>query len=232
MATVQSALSSASFPPFPAYQALSMIAHYLPQLLLAWSIQWMGVLSPGPSVMLILSVATSQGRAPSLVTASGIACGTIILATATVLGLASLFAQVAELMIAVRLVGAVYLLWLAWKAFRNAALDKELVLKRTATGSPWRSALNGFTLQISNPKAIFFWIAVASVGGVGNAPLPVILIFIAGAFVNSFAGHGGYALLLSSGPIRRLYLRFRKWVEGGLGCFFLYAGYRLAMTVR
>jgi threonine/homoserine/homoserine lactone efflux protein len=50
--------------------------------------------------------------------------------------------------------------------------------------------------------------------------------------VNSFAGHGGYALLLSSGPIRRLYLRFRKWVEGALGCFFLYAGYRLAMTVR
>jgi threonine/homoserine/homoserine lactone efflux protein len=209
-----------------------MIAHYLPQLLLAWSIQWMGVLSPGPSVMLILSVATSQGRAPSLVTASGIACGTIILATATVLGLASLFAQVAELMVAVRLVGAAYLLWLAWKAFRNAVLDKELVLKRAAAGGAWRSALNGFTLQISNPKAIFFWIAVASVGGVGNAPLPVILIFIGGAFVNSFIGHGGYALLLSSGPIRRLYLRFRKWVEGGLGCFFLYAGYRLAMTVR
>jgi threonine/homoserine/homoserine lactone efflux protein len=205
-----------------------MIADHMPQLLLAWSIQWMGVLSPGPSVMLILSVATSQGRAPSLVTASGIACGTIILATATVLGLASLFAQMAELMVAVRLVGAIYLLWLAWKAFRNAALDKELVLKRVATGRAWRSALNGFTLQISNPKAIFFWLAVASVGGVGNAPLPIILVFIAGAFVNSFAGHGGYALLLSSAPIRRLYLRFRKWVEGGLGCFFLYAGYRLA----
>jgi threonine/homoserine/homoserine lactone efflux protein len=209
-----------------------MIAHYLPQLLLAWSIQWMGILSPGPSVMLILSVATSRGRAPSLVTASGIACGTIILSTATVLGLASLFAQVAELMIAVRLIGAVYLAWLAWKAFRNAALDEELVLKRTATGGEWLSALNGFTLQISNPKAIFFWLAVASVGGVGNAPLPVILVFIAGAFVNSFVGHGGYALLLSSGPIRRLYLRFRRWVEGGLGCFFLYAGYRLAISVR
>jgi threonine/homoserine/homoserine lactone efflux protein len=207
-----------------------MIADHLPQLLLAWSIQWMGVLSPGPSVMLILSVATSQGRAPSLVTAFGIACGTIVLATATVLGLASLFARMAELMVAVRLVGAAYLLWLAWKAFRNAALDKELVLKRTATGTPWRSALNGFTLQVSNPKAIFFWLAVASVGGAGDAPLPVVLVFIAGAFANSFLGHGGYALLLSSSPIRRLYLRFRKWVEGGLGCFFLYAGYRLATT--
>jgi threonine/homoserine/homoserine lactone efflux protein len=205
-----------------------MIDHYLPQLLLAWSIQWMGVLSPGPSVMLILSVATSRGRAPSLVTAFGIACGTIILATATVLGLASIFARFAEMMTAIRLIGAAYLLWLAWKAFRNATLDKELMLKRSASGGAWRSALNGFTLQISNPKAIFFWLAVASVGGVGDAPLPVVLLFIAGAFVNSFAGHGGYALLLSSGPVRRLYLRFRRWIEGALGCFFLYAGYLLA----
>jgi len=205
-----------------------MIVHYLPQLLLAWSIQWMGVLSPGPSVMMILSVAISRGRAPSLVTAFGIACGSIILATATVLGIASLFAQVAEWMTAVRLIGAAYLLWLAFKAFRNAAFGKELVLKRAAGEGAWQSALNGFFLQISNPKAIFFWLAVASVGGVGDAPLPIVILFIAVAFLNSFAGHGGYALLLSSGPIRRLYLRFRNWVEGALGCFFLYAGYRLA----
>jgi threonine/homoserine/homoserine lactone efflux protein len=205
-----------------------MMAHYLPQLLLGWSIQWMGVLSPGPGVMMILSVAVGRGRAPSLVTAFGIACGTIILATATVLGIASLFARVAELMIVVRFLGAAYLLWLAFKAFRNAGHDKELVLKRAAAGGAWRSALNGFTLQISNPKAIFFWLAVASVGGVGDAPLPIAALFIAGAFINSFVGHGGYALLLSSGPIRRLYLHFRRWIEGGLGCFFLYAGYRLA----
>ena len=43
-------------------------ADYLPQLFLAWSIQTMGVLSPGPSVALIIGVATGQGRLPSLVT--------------------------------------------------------------------------------------------------------------------------------------------------------------------
>ena len=79
--------------------------------------------------------------------------------------------------------------------------------------------LTGFFLQLSNPKAIFFWLAVASVGGVGDAPLPVVVLFVAGAFVNSFAGHGGYALLLSSTPFRSTYQRFRRWIEGGLGCF-------------
>ena len=51
------------------------LAEYLPQLLLAWSIQAMGILSPGPSVALILGVATSRGRLPSVVTAFGVACG-------------------------------------------------------------------------------------------------------------------------------------------------------------
>ena len=42
-----------------------MLSEYLPQLMLAWSILLVGVLSPGPSVMLILGVAMDQGRARS-----------------------------------------------------------------------------------------------------------------------------------------------------------------------
>ena len=73
-----------------------------------------------------------------------------------------------------------------------------------------------------------FWLAVAGVGGVGDAPLPVIALFVAGAFVNSFAGHGGYALLLSAAPIRRFYARAHRWIEGALGCFFWFASVKLA----
>ncbi len=206
------------------------MAEYLPQLLLAWSVQLMGVVSPGPGVALILGVAVSQGRLPSLVTAFGIACGSIILSVATVVGIAAIFAQVAELMTVIRLVGAAYLAWLAWKSFRIAANPPVLRITPVSARSAWQTGLTGFFLQLSNPKAIFFWLAVASVGGVGDAPLPVIVLFVAGAFVNSFAGHGGYALLLSSTPFRSTYQRFRRWIEGGLGCFFLFASYRLATT--
>lgn len=203
---------------------------YLPQILLALSIQTMGVLSPGPSVALILGVATSRGRLPSLVTAFGVACGSIILATATVLGIAVIFAQVAELMTIVRLAGAGYLFWLAWKAFRKAAQPTELKAIAAGKQSVWRTGLAGFFLQVSNPKAIFFWLAIASVGGVGDAPLPVVALFVLGAFLNSFAGHGAYALLLSSRPVRALYDRGQRWIEGALGCFFLFAGFKLATS--
>ncbi|WP_407496684.1 LysE family translocator [Pseudooceanicola sp. MF1-13] len=203
---------------------------YLPELALAWSIQLMGVLSPGPGIMLILSVAMGQGRWPSLITAFGIACASIILSTATVLGLAVIFAEMAHVVTVVRYLGAAYLFWLALKAFRTAATKPKLNTLDAEPRSAWRTGLTGFVLQLSNPKAIFFWLAVASVGGVGAAPASATMLFIAGAFVISFAGHGGYALFLSSGPLRRGYLRFRAWVEATLGCFFLYAGIKLALS--
>ncbi|MCG6858710.1 MAG: LysE family translocator [Salaquimonas sp.] len=204
------------------------MTEYLPQFFLAWSIQLMAVASPGPAVVLILGVAVSRGRLPSLITAFGVACGAIVLSLATVLGIAAIFARVAELMTVVRMIGAGYLLWLAFKAFRNAARPGELDIVAVRRQSAWRTALAGFALQVSNPKAIFFWLAIASVGGAGDAPAPMIAIFVLGSFVNSFAGHGGYALLLSSGPVRRLYARSRRWIEGALGCFFLFAGYKIA----
>ena len=203
---------------------------HLPQLMLAWSIQFMGVISPGPGIMLILSVAMSRGRIPSLITAFGIACASIVLSTTTVLGLTVIMAEAAGLVTFVRYLGAIYLIWLACKAFRTAAWRPELGQFEAPQRGAWGTGLTGFVLQLSNPKALFFWLAVASVGGVGNAPASATALFIAGAFVISFAGHGGYAWLLSSAPLRRIYERFRSWVEGTLGCFFLYAGYKLATS--
>jgi threonine/homoserine/homoserine lactone efflux protein len=65
------------------------MSEYMPQLLLAWSIQAMGVLSPGPSVMLILGVATGKGRLPAVTTAFGVACGSIVLSSATAISSAA-----------------------------------------------------------------------------------------------------------------------------------------------
>ncbi|TDH36384.1 LysE family translocator [Pseudohoeflea suaedae] len=209
-----------------------MFAEYLPQILLALSIQTVGVLSPGPGVMLILGVATARGRAPALMTAFGISCGSIILAGSVVLGIAVLFAEIAYAMTAMRIVGGLYLFWLGWKAFSKAVNPPPLELHAVAGKSAARTALAGFLLQVTNPKAIAFWLAIAAVGGVGHAPWPVIALFVLLAWINSFVGHSAYALLLSAAPVRSLLVRFRSWVEGALGAFFVFAGYKLLTSVQ
>ena len=205
-----------------------MIAEYLPHILLAWSIQWVGVMSPGPSVALLLGIATAQGRRPALITTLGIGCGSIVLSLATVIGITAIFAQVAELMTVVRFIGAAYLLWLAWGAVRKALNPPPLRIGDVPVTGAWRLGLMGFALQVTNPKAILFWLAIASLGGIGNAPWQVVTFFVLGSFVNSVLGHGFWALVLSAAPIRRGYLAARRPVEAVLGSFFAFAAYRLA----
>ena len=61
-----------------------------------------------------------------------------------------------------------------------------------------------------------------------RAPPPVVPLIVLSASLNSFLGHGAYALLLSSAPVRGAYMRARRWIEAGLGCFFLFASVKLA----
>ncbi|PJE34176.1 hypothetical protein CVM52_23655 [Pseudooceanicola lipolyticus] len=72
----------------------------LPNLFLAWSIQFTGVVSPGPGVALILGIATAQGRGAALRCCLGIGLGGLLLAALTVFGLAALLAEWRGAMIA------------------------------------------------------------------------------------------------------------------------------------
>jgi len=208
------------------------MTEYLPALLVAWGIQWMGVLSPGPGVALILGVATTRGRGAALLTCLGIAAGSVVLSVATVVGLAALFADVAGVMFAVKLLGAAYLAWLSYGAFRGSLAPPpppvaDAAAVRRAAG---RSLLAGFTMQVVNTKAIFFWLAIAALGGLADAPWPVLALFVMVAALNSFLGHGAWAVLLSSRPFLALYRQGRRWVEAALGTFFAFAAFKLATS--
>ena len=83
-------------------------------------------------------------------------------------------------------------------------------------------------MQITNPKAIAFWLAIAAVGATQGGGWGVVAAFVSGAWVISFACHGAWAVLLSAAPVRILYVRFRRWVEGALGAFMAVMAFRLA----
>lgn len=201
---------------------------YLPQLLLGWSIILVAVASPGPAVALILGVGASRGRAPAMALVAGIGLSSFLWATLTALGLAALFAAYAELILVARIAGALFMAYLAYTAFKTALAPPELTPKDLPAKFLRAYALSGFIMQVSNPKAIFFWLAVASVGGVGDAPAGIVALFILGCVVLSVTGHGLYALLLSSAPVRAGYAKARRWIEASLGSLFAFFAFKLA----
>ena len=79
------------------------------------------LLIPGPTVLLVLSYALSKGRGVALASASGVALGDLIAMTASLLGLGALVLASAALFVALKWIGAIYLIWLATALIRRSA---------------------------------------------------------------------------------------------------------------
>lgn len=206
------------------------LAPYLSGVIAAYAILLVAASSPGPSVAMLIGIATGQGRGPALVATLGIAAGSMTINILTMLGVGLLLSQAAWAMSALRVIGAAYLLYLAWGAFQKALNPPALRPLGTERRSPLRHFVAGYLLQITNPKAIAFWIAIASIGAVEGAGAGVVALFLAGAFAISFTCHGAWAVALSAGPVRAAYAAGRRWIEATLGVFFCFAAFKLAMS--
>ena len=201
---------------------------FLPGFLAAYAILLVAASSPGPAVAMLLGIATARGRGPALVASAGIATGSAVINLLTLIGVGLLLQEAAWAMSAIRMLGAAYLAWLAWGAFRKAMDPPKVGIAAVAPASAWRYFVSGFLLQIMNPKAIAFWIAIAAVGATAGGGLGIVALFVLGAWLISFGCHGGWAFVLSAAAFRRAYAAGRRWIDAGLGGFFAFAAWKMA----
>ncbi|WP_085309519.1 LysE family translocator [Planktotalea arctica] len=154
------------------------------------------LLIPGPTILLVLSYALSQGRKVALATASGVALGDLIAMSASLIGLGALIATSALAFTIVKWAGALYLLFLGVKMLRSAPKNGAGLVATDAQATPrqvfWHSAF----VTALNPKSIGFFIAFVPQFislEAAYAPQASILIatFVALAALNALA----YALL-------------------------------------
>jgi threonine/homoserine/homoserine lactone efflux protein len=97
--------------------------------------------------------------------------------------------------------------------------------------TPARTYLRGLMLHVTNPKAIFFFVALYAVGVPHGTPASTLATVIAAVGLQSFVVFHGYALLFSNGAIARGYARLRRWFDGTFACVFGYAGVKV-LAVR
>lgn len=115
--------------------------------------------TPGPDMLLIASRSVSQGRTAGFASLAGIQLGTYCHAFAAAFGLSQLFLAVPLAYDVVRYVGAIYLLYLAWKAFRSngTAFDPSAGLPRYPVAQMFRQ---GLLTNLLNPKMALFVLAL------------------------------------------------------------------------
>ncbi|MBL4812880.1 MAG: LysE family translocator [Rhodobacteraceae bacterium] len=152
------------------------------------------LLIPGPTVLLVMSYAISQGRKVAVACALGVAFGDLIAMSASLFGLGTLIMASATLFNLTKWAGAVYLVWLGIKLLRNP----PALVETTTEASDTSRAIFGHAAMVTalNPKSIAFFIAFVPQFIDASAPLSgqfaiVIATFVGLAALNALA----YALL-------------------------------------
>lgn len=114
-------------------------------------------LTPGPDMTLYLGRALTQGRAAGLAAMFGMAFGNIIHTLLAAFGISALIQASPNGFLALKVAGALYLLWLAIQAIRegSAFLLETGGKKKSSLGANW---LTGIGINLLNPKIIIFFI--------------------------------------------------------------------------
>lgn len=177
------------------------------------------LLIPGPTVLLILSYAISQGRRVALATVAGVALGDLVAMSASLAGLGALVLASSRLFIVLKWIGAIYLVYLGIKLLRSAPKASLGGLEAAPESSPRRVFVHSAAVTALNPKSIVFFIAFVPQFLNPKAALAPQFGLLIGTFVGLAAVNAlAYALLadtLRQKIVRPSVLPFLTRVGGG-----------------
>lgn len=197
------------------------------------------LLIPGPAVMYIVTRSAAQGGRAGLVSVAGIHLGTVVHVVAAMVGLSALVAASATAFTVVKLVGAGYLIWLgigSIRAYRrgSTALRGPAVERRHLS----RVFVDGFVLNVFNPKTAIFFLSFVPQFVDPGAPSPALVIGTLGAvfIALGLVTDSGYALaggwiggrLRRSDRLRRRQELIAGGTYIGLGAIAALGGHRAA----
>jgi threonine efflux protein len=208
---------------------LPMFPH---ELVVVYGAYLVATASPGPSTMAIMGVAMNSGRQQALALAAGVLTGSVFWAILAGTGVSVVLASYAQLLMLLKVLGGVYLLYLAWKSARSAMAAKPFHPGGPTSEHPALRTryVQGLLLHLTNPKAILAWLAIMSLGVGGDDHPSVVPMIIGGCALLGTITFGSYALVFSTKPMVRLYAKARRGIEAALAMFFGFAGLRLLLT--
>jgi len=187
---------------------------------------------PGPGMLYTTAQTVARGRRAGLMASLGIHLGGYVHVVAAAIGLSVLFEAVPTLYVAVKLLGAAYLVWLGLRlVFDRTEVDNEL---HTAGEKTHRRALiESVTVEVLNPKTAIFFIAFLPQFTDPAAAWPIWLQLLAlGTAVNAMFSSADLAcVILAELLVRRLRSSgvFRRISQIVGGSILVILGARLAL---
>jgi threonine/homoserine/homoserine lactone efflux protein len=141
------------------------VAHWLDAV--NWDTFWLYVLaeaalslSPGPAVMLVIACGLTYGARKSLYATLGILSANAIYFAISATALGALLVTSKEFFIAVKWLGAAYLVYIGLSALFGRPSPITVTRDERSVGAPHAIYVSGLTLQLANPKTLVFFASI------------------------------------------------------------------------
>ncbi|MEQ1719003.1 MAG: LysE family translocator [Hyphomicrobium sp.] len=112
--------------------------------------------TPGPGIFYVAARTLAGGRGEGLASSFGTGVGGLVHVMAGAVGISALVMASAEAFTALKIVGALYLIWLGVKTWREARLVVDAAVEATGMGRAFRE---GILVEALNPKTAAFFLA-------------------------------------------------------------------------
>jgi threonine/homoserine/homoserine lactone efflux protein len=176
---------------------------------------------PGPAILYTAAETIARGRRAGLMAAFGLHVGGMVHVSAAAAGLSAVFAYVPEAFLALKIAGALYLIWLGIGMIRGR-LDAASLPGNTAPRRR-RAFLRAIAVELLNPKAALFFIAFLPQFADPNAAWPVwVQMLILGWIVDiAFSMGDLVTVAVTSTVLRHLRAnsarqRLVRWIGGSV----------------
>ncbi|MBA2875583.1 LysE family translocator [Thermaerobacillus caldiproteolyticus] len=195
----------------------------------------LAAMSPGPDFFVVMRNSLEFGYRVGIATAFGITLALIVHITYTILGFAYVMQAYPSLFISIKILGALYLIWLGYNAIRSAPPKNDEKLKSEVESVQNNKTLmqgfrEGFLCNVLNPKAALFFLSIFSqfikrdtTGWTHWIYGSEIIFAVGGWFVL-------LAILISYSKFRSLYKKYAYWFDRLLGGILIYFAIRIMVS--
>lgn len=190
-------------------------------------------LAPGPDNIFVLTQSAVRGRSAGIFVMLGLCTGLVCHSFAVACGVAVIFQTSALAFSILKYIGAGYLLYLAWQAFRASA--EKLTTSTHDEFTHWKLYRRGIIMNMTNPKvSIFFLAFLPQFADPENGPIWTQTLLLGGLFiVATILVFGSLALLAGSlGQWLNKSPRTQTVMNKLAGMVFLGLALKLATTER
>ena len=169
-----------------------------------------GALSPGPSLLVIISIATRYGTLAGILGATGHGLAIFVYAITTAFGVRWLSSAANQLFFYVQILGALLLLWMGLSMLISASKASSVSENSYVPRKLGFAFSDGFLIGILNPKIAAFFASLFSQFVIPSQPLSASIVMATTASFIDIAAYSVAALVANTILVKHLFLNYAR----------------------